>query len=134
MPDLRVRTSDDLRNTSEAQTHHVSDCSIRHPGGVGLADGRIAPLTRSLVPLDGPTERLGMVGHKVSVENLTTNSNPCRFIHMPTTHTAGQKATYWHSMLGRDISVTIRRTDRRGYVWIELPNGNVRRVKAMWVS
>lgn len=43
-------------------------------------------------------------------------------------------ATYFHSMLGRNIEVIVRRVDRRGYFWVEMPNGELRRVQAMYVS
>jgi hypothetical protein len=78
----RLPTLHDLSYATEAQAHHGSDSPVGHPSSVGGSDGLIASLVRPLVPLDRPAQRLRVIGHKSSVENLTPDSNACRFIHM----------------------------------------------------
>lgn len=125
----------DLLDAAMAQTDDLADVAVAESPRVGFADRGVPRLPGCLITGDGCSELFPWISHASKcTENLTRDGKTYRFLYMKTAEQTERKATYYHAMLSRNIPVTIRRTDKRGYVWIELPSGEVRRVKAMWVS
>jgi len=80
---LLVFAGDDLLDAGVAEADDLTDRSSRHAGGCGFADRFVAFRAGVRVALGRSFEALVRL-HKSSVENLTSHSKLCSFLHMST--------------------------------------------------